>query len=78
MFVIQDGKARLRRVVVGQRVDTLWVVTEGLERGERVIVDNLQKMRDGTPVEVTDVPAEGAPAATPAGPAAAPAAPKGH
>jgi len=78
VFVIKDGKALMRRVVVGQRVGSLWVVTQGLERGERVIVDNLQKMREGTPVEVTDVPAEAAPAAAPGGPAAAPANSKGH
>lgn len=77
VFVIQDGKALMRRVVVGQRVGSLWVIKQGIERGERVIVDNLQRMREGTPVDVTDVPAEAAPAA-PAGPASAPAAPKGH
>lgn len=75
VFVIRDGKAEMRRVVVGPRVDSLWVITQGLERGEKVIVDNLQRMRQGTPVEVTDVPAEAAPAAGPASPAASP---KGH
>lgn len=75
VFVIRDGKAEMRRVVVGQRVDSLWVIAQGLERGEKVIVDNLQRMRQGTPVEVTDVPAEAAPVA---GPASTPAATKGH
>ena len=77
VYLVKDGKAELRRVVPGQRVDTLWVMEEGVERGDRVIVDGLQKMRAGAPVEATDVPAEAGPAAAPA--AATPAAAtKGH
>lgn len=74
VFIIKDGKASMRRVVVGQRVDSLWVITQGIERGERVIVDNLQKMRDGTPVGMIDVPAE----AQSSQPAGTQTTPKGH
>jgi membrane fusion protein (multidrug efflux system) len=63
VFVAKDGKAEMRRVVPGQRAGTLWVMEQGLERGERVIVDGLQRLRAGAAVEVTDVGAEGDPAA---------------
>lgn len=71
VFVPKDGKAEMRRVVPGQRSGSLWVIETGLERGERVIVDGLQRLRNGAPVEVVDVPAEAAAAPASGAPAAA-------
>lgn len=51
-----DNKVSIRPVKVGERVGSLWIVTEGLRSGERVVVEGLQKVRDGAPVKA--VPAE--------------------
>ena len=52
VVVTRDDKARIRPVTVGDKVGNLWIVTEGLKPGERVVVDGLQKVRDGAPVKV--------------------------
>lgn len=53
-----DNKISMRPVTVGDRVGTLWIVTEGLKAGERVVVEGLMKVRDGVPVKA--VPFESA------------------
>ena len=40
-----------RRVQTGAQVGTDWVVTEGLEAGDRVVVEGLQKVTLGAPVQ---------------------------
>jgi RND family efflux transporter MFP subunit len=47
-----DNKVSIRPVTVGDRVGNLWIVTDGLKAGERVIVEGLLKVRDGAVVEV--------------------------
>jgi membrane fusion protein, multidrug efflux system len=50
-----DNKVTLRPVQMGDRVGSLWVVESGLKAGEKIIVEGLQKVRDGvtvTPVTV--------------------------
>jgi membrane fusion protein (multidrug efflux system) len=42
-----DNKASVRPVKVGPKVGTMWVVTEGLKPGERVIAEGMQRVRDG-------------------------------
>jgi membrane fusion protein (multidrug efflux system) len=42
-----DNKVALRNVKVGQRVDALWVVEEGVKPGDRVVVEGLQRISDG-------------------------------
>ncbi len=41
------GKVEFRNVKVGPRVDTLWVIEEGLKPGEQVIVEGLQRVKAG-------------------------------
>ena len=53
-----DGTVDLRQVQVGPRIDGEWIVESGLEPGERVAVDGLQRMRPGVQVVVKDAPAE--------------------
>jgi membrane fusion protein (multidrug efflux system) len=43
-----DNKVSIRNVKVGPRVDSLWVIEEGLKPGERVVVEGLQRIRDGS------------------------------
>ncbi len=59
--VVGEGnKVSFRNVRVGPRVDSLWVIEEGLNPGEKVVVEGLQKLRDG--VVVSPKPAAAAPA----------------
>jgi membrane fusion protein (multidrug efflux system) len=51
MVVGEDGKAASRVVATGPAVGDRWVVASGLNPGERVIVDGLQKVRPGMPVQ---------------------------
>lgn len=57
-IVGSDDKVGFRNVKVGPRVDGLWVIEEGLKPGERVIVEGLQKVREGAAVSPKPVPAE--------------------
>ncbi|HWZ99713.1 MAG TPA: efflux RND transporter periplasmic adaptor subunit [Candidatus Dormibacteraeota bacterium] len=53
VFVVgADGKANVRAVTVGERVGTMWIVESGLKAGENVVVEGVQKIRDGVPVRV--------------------------
>jgi membrane fusion protein (multidrug efflux system) len=42
-----DDKVALRTVKMGQQLDGLWIVNEGLHLGERVVTQGLQKVKDG-------------------------------
>jgi RND family efflux transporter MFP subunit len=53
-----DNTVEIRAVKVGSRVGTLWVITEGLKPGERVIVAGLQNVRAGAVVKAVPVDAE--------------------
>ena len=56
VFVVEDGKAVIRRVKVGQTVAGSIIITEGLNGGELVATTGLQGLRPGLPVMA--VPAE--------------------
>ena len=43
----------IRKVKVGDRVGSLWVIDEGLAAGEEVVLDGTSKVRDGMPVTPT-------------------------
>jgi membrane fusion protein (multidrug efflux system) len=60
-----DGKVAFKSVKVGPRVEGLWVIEEGLKAGETVVVEGLQRIREG--MTVTTKPA----AAMPGSPGAA-------
>jgi membrane fusion protein (multidrug efflux system) len=49
-----DNKVHLQPVKVGDRSGDLWVIREGLQPGQRVIVEGLQKVREGTIVTTTN------------------------
>lgn len=48
-----DNKVALRPVQVGERVGALWIIESGVKLGERVIVEGVQKARDGSLVNPT-------------------------
>ncbi|HVO59565.1 MAG TPA: efflux RND transporter periplasmic adaptor subunit [Terriglobales bacterium] len=45
-----DHKAIIRSVKAGQKVGTMWVIDEGLKADDQVIVEGIDKVKDGTPV----------------------------
>lgn len=45
-----DGKASQRPVTVGEQVESNFLITDGLKPGERIIVEGIQKAREGAPV----------------------------
>ena len=58
-----DGKAEIRPVQVGPRAGTDWVIASGLKAGEKVVVEGLQKIRNGAPVSAKPWTPPAAPAA---------------
>jgi membrane fusion protein (multidrug efflux system) len=63
-----DNKVDLRRVHVGERVGSDWIIRDGLKGGERVIVEGTLKIGPGAAVEPKPYTS----------PSASPAAVKGH
>ena len=57
-MVGSDDKVAIKRVKLGPRTGSDYVILEGLEPGERVIVEGLQKVRSGMLVKVESAPAE--------------------
>src|SRR6201994_1723122 len=57
VWVVDDAnKVSQRGVTVGQRVGSDWVIEEGLKPGERIVVEGLQKVREGAPVQPLSAP----------------------
>ncbi|HLK02919.1 MAG TPA: efflux RND transporter periplasmic adaptor subunit [Candidatus Acidoferrum sp.] len=48
-----DNKVNVRIVKVGERVGTQWIIDSGVKSGEMVIVEGVQKVRDGSSVKPT-------------------------
>jgi membrane fusion protein (multidrug efflux system) len=61
IFVVEDGKAAVRRVKTGGGEGAGVVIDSGLSGGEQVIVEGLQVVRPGAPVRATPL----SPAANP-------------
>jgi RND family efflux transporter MFP subunit len=52
--VDQNNKVSIRPVKTGERIGAMWEVTEGLKPGDRVVVQGLQKAREGSTVSVKE------------------------
>jgi RND family efflux transporter MFP subunit len=52
--VDQNNKVSIRPVKMGEKIGALWEVTDGLNPGDRVVVQGVQKAREGTIVTVKD------------------------
>ena len=52
-----DNTVAFKNVKVGPRVDSSWVITDGLKAGDRVVVEGLQRIRDGITVTAKPTPA---------------------
>ena len=53
VYVNVNGKALSRDVTVGTWKETDWIVLTGLKAGDEVILDNLQRIKEGSPVKAT-------------------------
>ena len=53
-IVDQTNKVSIRPVTMGERIGSMWEVTEGLKPGDKVIVQGLQKAREGSTVTPKD------------------------
>ena len=53
VWVVSDGKAQYRPVIVGEVSGTDWVIRQGLHDGEQVVVDGVQTLSNGVAVDVT-------------------------
>jgi membrane fusion protein (multidrug efflux system) len=43
-----DNKVHIQPVKMGSKFGEMWIVTEGLQAGQRVVAEGVQKVRDGT------------------------------
>jgi membrane fusion protein (multidrug efflux system) len=50
VVVGSDNKASIRPVKTGERVGQMWVITDGIQAGEQVIAEGMQKAKEGEPV----------------------------
>lgn len=57
VFVVKNGVASKREVLLGRRKPGQVQITQGLENGEKVIVEGTQKVRDG--IQVVEVESDG-------------------
>jgi membrane fusion protein (multidrug efflux system) len=64
-----DNKIHIQPVRVGDRTGSQWIIEEGVHAGQRVVVEGLQKVREGTLVTTTNYVATPAlpPGASPPG-----------
>lgn len=56
VFVVEDGKAAVKRIKTGGASGTDIIVESGLNGGEQVIVEGTQALRVGMPVRATPMP----------------------
>lgn len=49
LLVNADGIVEMRRLVASRTVGDQWLIDDGLEEGERIIVEGVQKVRPGAP-----------------------------
>ncbi len=55
LVVDKDNKVEVRRVTTAEAVNTDIAIASGLEVGDRVIVDGVQKVRPGQVVQATEM-----------------------
>jgi membrane fusion protein, multidrug efflux system len=56
VFVVEDGKAAIRRVKLGGESGPNSIIDSGLKGGEQVIVQGMESLRPGTPVIASPAP----------------------
>lgn len=59
VFVAKDSVAEQRKVILGPRLRERVVVMDGLQQGEKVIVEGFQRLRDGGKIQIGIPPQQG-------------------
>jgi len=59
LFVVENGRARIRTVLLGHESGTAVEVAEGLNRGEQVVTRGLHQLKDGDRVTVIETEGSG-------------------
>ncbi|MCW5785000.1 MAG: efflux RND transporter periplasmic adaptor subunit [Nitrospirales bacterium] len=57
----EENKVAFRKVTLGPRVDSFWLINEGLQPGEMVVVEGLLKVREGMMVTPKTISEESQP-----------------
>ncbi|MGO9567718.1 MAG: HlyD family secretion protein, partial [Desulfomonilaceae bacterium] len=52
LIVDDEGKIQQRRLILDRAIVDKWLVSSGLEPGDRVVVEGMQRVRPGTSVKV--------------------------
>ena len=55
LVVTPENQVESRQITTGRRIGPMWVASEGLKAGEKIIVEGLQKVRPGVAVAPTVV-----------------------
>ena len=48
-----DGKVSQRPVITGEQVGSVFIINQGLEPGEKIVVEGVNKLREGIPVNAS-------------------------
>jgi membrane fusion protein, multidrug efflux system len=75
LVVNAQDKVELRNLVTDRAIGDMWLVSDGLKAGDRVVVEGLQFAKPGSQVKPQEAAADAAPAAAPGASVAAPGAP---
>ena len=62
LVVNSENKVELRSIKTSRAIKDKWLVTSGLQAGERVILEGIQKAKPGATVHPTEAPSSAAPA----------------
>ncbi|MCW8864365.1 MAG: efflux RND transporter periplasmic adaptor subunit [Colwellia sp.] len=54
LVVDENNTVKQRHVTLGRRINAMWLVKDGLDAGERVIIEGLQKVRPGVQVQAIE------------------------
>lgn len=60
LFVVENGTARMRTIVLGHESGTAVEVSKGLKQGEQVVIRGLHQLKDGDGVKVIEPERSGA------------------
>ncbi|HXB28546.1 MAG TPA: efflux RND transporter periplasmic adaptor subunit, partial [Puia sp.] len=59
VYIVNDDSVAQRKVFLGQRIRDMVIVKSGLKENEIIVVDGVQKLKDGTKVKVAPLHVSG-------------------
>ncbi len=53
VYVVNDSSmVEARQIIVGEKINDLWLITEGINANDKIIIDGIQKVRSGMKVDI--------------------------